>query len=207
MTVIAAMVDNKGVVHMMGDGLATRYDTDKVWIEEGKIAVHTDQKSGEKIVIGASGSYRLTLFCTHSIKLPEVPQAGANLLSWCMNVFRPHVWKQMKDSELLLRDKDGDFVNGGTIILGIRGKIFGFDNFLVPFGVKRMFDVIGGGQGFAAGALHYALRNKKTNPTALACKRYLYDAVMAASELREGVGPPALYINTKGTIEDLSVKE
>ncbi|MBX4198482.1 hypothetical protein KW782_04085 [Candidatus Parcubacteria bacterium] len=198
MTLISAIVDRSKTVHMMSDSITSYSSGAKSQVRFPKATIKKDPRTGERFVIGASGEVSINQLCLETFVPPDLPPAEADVYKWCINEFREKLWKILKDADKLNKDKEGQSMIPGSIILGLRGSIFCLDGYLAIIAVDHPYNAVGSGNECCCGALHVSLKGNQTPPPSANCRTHLLAAMRAATYHRSGIGPPFHYINTRG---------
>lgn len=139
--------------------------------EQGNLYLHSETKVWKHngLVIGSSGSRRIAQLLKHSLECPPCP-AEQDALSFVVTTFLDAVRKCLRE-RARLTVKDGLETMNGSIIVGVKGRLFTIDD---EFGVNEApdgYDAVGSGAPEARGVL-YALAHEGLNsilPTALEC--------------------------------------
>lgn len=207
MTLIAAMVDNRKVVHMMADSQATMSNGGLIQLAFPKVAVKTVSNSNDRILIGGSGTALLTFFCTTKFRFPPLPAGNdkQHLHDWLMMEVRDKLRKDAAKADILISAKEGNKELQGPILVAVRGHVFRIDPEMIPVARAEPYDAIGIGSICSFGAMHFARYGKSGLPSAKECRRTLLISLRGASKLVDGIAPPFTYINTEGKTETIDM--
>lgn len=200
MTLIAAIVDRDRTVHMIGDRLACNDANDMWTLNYPKIAILTPPHGKDKVLIGACGNIELAVVCTQLFSPPPLPEdeSGLAFYRWVLNDMRPKFREEIARQGLFKKDKDGEPELPGRILVAARGQMIVLERKVIPVACQRSHWAIGSGEDYCTGIVHHSLKNATNQPTARQCRDYLLAGMRVSVELRNTIGPPFDYINTKG---------
>jgi ATP-dependent protease HslVU (ClpYQ) peptidase subunit len=202
MSVAIAIVDNRGVVHMIADSQATTQADDRVRMKYPKIRSYRDTTTNENILLGVCGPTVYCQFLLYQMILPPLPpKDDFALQTWCVTTVRNKFRKDFEESDLPKKEKDGVKMYGGGFLVGMRGTIIYFEGSLAARITTNFYDAIGSGEEYAMGAMHHALRDNPKPPPPAKCKNYLLEAMRAAAYFKVNIGPPYKYHSTNGETE------
>lgn len=173
MTCIVGLVD-RGTVYVGGDSAAvgglsieTRADP-KVFVRDG-------------VIIGYTSSFRMGQLLQYALQIPE-QSARQTDMAYLVTTFADAVRALYRERGFM--GKVGEREDGGTFLLGYRGRLYKVaDDFQVAQ-VAHPYDAVGCGGELALGAL-YATADCGLDPEAR-----IRVALAAAAEFSAGVRPP-----------------
>ncbi len=132
-------------------------------------------KKGE-FLIGYTSSFRFGQLVEHDLKLPY-PSPGSDPLDVMMNEFVPNLRELLKEGGF--SKVENNVETGGTLIVGLRGRLFEVQEDFSVLEHKSGYCAVGSGADFALGSLHTSHQAGATPQ----------DAVMAALRAAEAFAP------------------
>lgn len=176
MTCIAAVVSD-GRVHIGGDSAG---------VSGFDLVVRRDPKvflRGE-FAFGFTTSFRMGQLIQHSLSVPPPPKKRSDLQRYMVADFTDALRSALKASGWQRKQEEQEV--GGTLLVGVRGRLFRIcDDYQVGESASG-FDAVGCGSGYALGALHAS--------AGLRPKRRLLLALRAAERWSAGVRGPFRFV-------------
>lgn len=179
MTCIVGIGQN-GVSWLGGDSAATAGDLSKRIIGESKVFVK------KNVAFGIAGSPKIHNALMHTSNFEMLSLKGTHD-EVVHNRLIPVIKKTLDEFDCLVGDNRGNFE--GSIIIGLKGKIYRVEANFQVFICKENFDSIGSGSDIAMGSL-YATR--KLHP-----KKRILSALEASADNNAGVCAPFSIVCTK----------
>lgn len=179
MSVVAAVVDSDGVIHMAADRLVSTSDW-KGAIVEPKVFIY------KHFAFGVTGSGRVNNVIYSSFKPPGNIQADplVYMTTDFVDVLRRTL--ERANVDLHERDSDGERHESFDVLVGYQGKLYCVDPTFQVIQFRDNFFAIGAGSSYALGVL-WRTRDYKDS------ERRVRDAVKAANYFCPSCGGGVLY--------------
>ena len=184
MTCIVGLVD-EGAVWLGADACGMDEEYDRAAMVAPK--VFTLRGAGIAVVVGYTDDFRFGQLLEHRLSIPSRSSSDHSLERWLAVEFADAVRTCLEDGGYTWREDGHE--EGGTLLLGMMGRLFMMQS---NFGVterRRGYDAIGCGSTYAKSALWAARRAGVEDPEDL-----LKLALLSAEKHSGGVMPPFTFV-------------
>lgn len=151
MTCIVGVSAQGGVV-LGGDSCNGQPDQYVRYAVTGSKVFKLTDEEGVPLLVGYTTSWRMGDQLRYRLSVPPIPSNPSKLLSWIKVIFTDAVISAMSKSQWL-RKKD-ERVEGGTFLIGVRGRIFQMGDDFSTIESSSGLSAVGCGYEFALGAMH-----------------------------------------------------